>query len=551
MPSGRTLLGFAALATIAATLAYLALGSRASRSDVVAPPRHEEEETTQDEAQLTPAAVEEEGSSEEARAPKAGARREVGGVARAELELEIFDPRGVPCAGVRWALVRDEELLASGAADEHGLARLEASGGQAEMFLLAEGRAPHRETISLAEGRRSLNLPEGRVISGWVVLDGVAPPESFELTLSTRETSETRQLAVSLGKAFDGSARQSVHRLPIPLEPDGAFRFEGLPEVWSGSLAWSQAYRAPQSARPVFSRTSLKLEVPTTNIEIRLVSAASISGRIVTADGSAPVPKAKLSHSWSYENESGHGSMTTTGGSADEDGRFVKYMDVMPASLSLEWADADGAGRQIREFEPSGARHQDLGDLELAPTHVARFVVRDSVGEPVEGAWIAPVDEVRYSPASRTREDGTAELNVSVGIATAQVTAEGYRPAEITIPTGEERVFVVLEAGTVLVVRVIDTAGDVIPTAMLEITGNEGPFWSMGAPSWGPECDGEVHFSSDGAVSGFTRLPRGPQGGFSPWRRPPGHRLRPGATRSLWKPARATPRGSARPRGAP
>ena len=132
---------------------------------------------------------------------------------RGALEIEVIGPKGAPASNARLVLTRGKDVLGAATTDEHGVATLRAGEGEAGILIVPE-RAPRYETtISIAPGRRRIELPAGVSISGRVEVDGAPPKDAVRLWADSQAPYVERSAAVLEGAERRHRTRPARRRL--------------------------------------------------------------------------------------------------------------------------------------------------------------------------------------------------------------------------------------------------------------------------------------------------------------------------------------------------
>jgi len=436
-----------------------------------------------------------------------------------ELGLAFVDPDGAAIEGATWLAFRGGALLARGTSDAAGHAEIshDALGAAAnvngepaaELAARASGFAPVRRALDALEpgvdGRRVVTLGAGAEISGTMRVDGGEPSERVLLSLGG-------EIALIDAEGLPPEARGPILRgrpvadgLTVRVEPDGSFRFRGLPEGWSGDLSWgsSHAFASAEPAslaRPVAGGVALdasaaapaggepiravRVAAPLVGLELELTTLPYLFGRIADPEtGEAPDERA------SVRVRVGGSSRGT---SAQDDGSFrFTYPRGLPSRVDVDVsAGASSAVARTSIEIPPGARRYDCGVLFLPTSIEVSYRVVDEAGEPIADARVEPVpgsDAIFQEVAP----EGVGVLNVPLRTRAIRAIAVGYAATEAPLPPAGETLVIELVRGATLVVTLPEgsfgRSGDDATGARVFVTADEPPFEDAGGPTWTPE----------------------------------------------------------------
>ena len=407
-----------------------------------------------------------------------------GGSARIELAGEaqlpgpiyvLTDPEDRLVASAELLLCRGGTVLARGETDVEGRLAVELQEeGQAKLLAIAPGWPAQIHKVSLAPETHEVSLRPGAVLSGLIVVDGGQPDERIPLTLFADSS------YLSFKKELGASTKQlkidryAPNRAYAQTEPDGSFRFDGLPADWSGSLWLPSDYhlKDPNLVERDWRPSSTYLREPVEQLRIEVEKLLALTGRVVDYRGRQPfpVPAAEVSAGIQYP----HSAVTGRGSSreiTDPDGRFrlaLKHQSVRGGVLYL--SSPYNKLRRKFELEPREVLEDwDLGDValvDLDTTRTVQLAVFDAQGLPISGA-VAAMD--LFAPISDpTAVDGRTSLRgVVPGRSTIVVYAVGFQVTTVSVPEQvPEEIEVTLPKGAVLELHF--NAPDGEPTSKLQ-----------------------------------------------------------------------------------
>ena len=388
------------------------------------------------------------------------------------LELRIVDETGRPAASARCVLVREGAAIEEGASDSRGAVRFPATGDTAFLLVAPLDRGLHVEAIELLAGTRDVHLPPGRAVAGVAVLDGGPPGEPIEMRLdwnepSLQELGLPAKLAARVAERTDWQDRSYG-----VIGPNGAFRIDGLPERWSGTLSLEKAYQIEDAGGAQILGGGVYVPGPREDLVLAVRRRPALRGRVLLPGGEPAGTEGAVALSVSYaDNPRGATGWQV---SCDERGRFeapLSKPEVIRVHLKVRHPDHPG---EEFWFEPPPA-HLDLGDLLLPATRRIRFRVEDLSGEAVPGAIATTGEGITWSEP--TDAAGRSSVPARPGDVELQVSQTGYRAGKVKVPAefaGE--VLVVLEPTNHLVVRVLDSQGGPLPDISVQLSAEEGLF---------------------------------------------------------------------------
>lgn len=362
------------------------------------------------------------------------------------LLLTIEEPDGTPFSGRTVLLVARRERVRGHDTDDAGHLRLPANGEEVSLVFTREAAAPHRVDLRLEPGSRTIRIPRGNVLEGYVVVDGAPPGKPVNLWLETdRPLFPDEELVERLDRCFDPNAYAETRT-----DDEGHFSFTGLPPEWSGALRFPFEYRVEEGDFDILSADRIHFAAPGRGHRIELHSNPLLTGRIVEADGTTPVAGARCTVSL-HKGHEGIGMRLPVG----RDGRFEWAIDDREIDeVVVEYARPDGTGNSTFTATPLLlARSTDLGDLRITASKAIEFRAVDPEGEPVGGAFATL--GLGQPASAPTGADGLGRLDaVPGGVIELLVTAPGRRATRVRPDgNGVEPVTVVLEATNRLIVE--------------------------------------------------------------------------------------------------
>jgi hypothetical protein len=419
--------------------------------------------------------------------------------------LAFVDPDAAPLAGVAWIALRGSATIASGRSDAAGFDVLpdtaSTDGEPLELVAAVAGFAPIRVALDTlprdADGRRMATLGAGLEVSGVVRVDGAEPTEAVVLKLGgdvalIDAVGLPPEARVPILSGMPNGTRTNARSGAC-----GAFRLRGLPDGWSGTLSWENAYafesaapaaqalpvgRDPHAAVPAYGPEAaggvraVRVAAPLAGLVLELSTAPYLFGRVgdpATGGETAAGAMVRLTI-----------GSTTRSGPADADGsfRFV-FPGGLPEHVDVEVSAGASSAVSRHAIEiPPGVRRHDTGTLWLPSAIEVPFRVVDEAGEPIANSNVEPVPPGR-SIQKTVASDGTGVLHVEPRTRAVRAVALGYAAAEKPLPPTGETLVIELARGPVLVVTL--PAGE--RDASVFLTGDEPPFEDAGGPTWVPE----------------------------------------------------------------
>ena len=459
------------------------------------------------------------------RRPEAGAL-----VVRVTTELDR------PVAAAHVLLFDAKALLGSATSGADGTCSFPASEGEGGIVAWMEGRAPVRQATSLSPGKTTIRFPDGARVSGSARLTDGSPATKLGLLLRTdRAFISIDDLPLAVREALPKVMNRGT-AVEIPTDDAGRFAFVGLDPAWKGGIFVARSHWLVESSQGSLRHegaiwpyeSGVALDAPVDALVLTLLELPAITGRIVTSDGRAPVPRAQLE--WIIRVLDVDGAASPPAGSCrlDESGRFRIAVDPINSLRTSAWierhelprlsgiwieaTDAEGGSKIQREIKLQQPRGPwDLGDIPLAAMRTLAFVVRDTAGRPVAGA----VGRTRgWGPSKPTDAEGRGHAEGLPEEASDWIVgAAGFAVTTVALPSDPSATLeIVIAKSNELVVHVRAESGS-LPEGIKVQIASQSPMFARGAdrkPDWGPDRVQTSTGSSDsrGGQSG-------PQGGYS------------------------------------
>ncbi|MCB9895660.1 MAG: carboxypeptidase regulatory-like domain-containing protein [Planctomycetes bacterium] len=201
--------------------------------------------------------------------------------------------------------------------------------------------------------------------------------------------------------------------------------------------------------------------------DIALMRAATVRGRVISADNAEPIANASIE----FTQGNRWGAWSNSNGTSGEDGTFV-IEDVEPGSYTIKVRASSYALLEMPAQTIEAGKTLDLGDLKLDHGLTLSGKVTNADGQPVAGAHLR-LSEIpegmswgRWGQevgSTESGEDGTYTLGgASIGEWRFTVTADGYANFEQTVKIGGagQTIDVKLEKGGTIIGRVLDSDGN-------------------------------------------------------------------------------------------
>lgn len=405
-------------------------------------------------------------------------------------EFLLVDPERRPVAGAELRLCREGVLLASGTTDADGryLSPPLEETGEAKLLVVATGWPAQVHDVDLGPTLQEVSLKGGAVLSGRIVVDGGRPAEPIALRIVS--DTEIIDFEKELGLRSEALGISASYWISLRTRADanGVFRFDGLPEGWSGDLELPHDYRLLDATLIEFELSPWRMRVPapTEGLLIDVSKELALKGRIVDVHGGEvmPLPDIQVHASIEYENAVSNASYTpatVTG----PDGRFRFPLADPVVKGGALFLSSHGEGLSGRFELPPRALEEDwdLGDVPIVDpetTRTVRLLVVDTSGDPIPGAVAGVTTSTPIS--APTDADGRTTLRgVVPGGEPIVVYAPRYRTGVVPLPVGGPDVLTVeLERGAGLELQLIAARGEVPRMLQILLSASRHPIRSGG-----------------------------------------------------------------------
>jgi RNA polymerase sigma factor (sigma-70 family) len=244
-------------------------------------------------------------------------------------------------------------------------------------------------------------------LSGVVLIGGRPPTLSLELVL-TPWKAPRRMPAVPVDAQAEPVAARAAPKTPtspreVRVQPDGSFRFDGLPHGFHGVLRAKGYLHASQGLEVTAPASGLVLNLP-----------PGITGRLLAR----ATPIAEAWFHWGYSVDAmvpGEAGDVSSAGSQQTDAEGLFYVALQGAEPGVGRArlgvehDLGYVSLESAPFEAS--QGLELGDIELGPVRRLAVRVLDPSGAPIADAQAridGPFLDSRAAPA--TDAEGSTEL---------------------------------------------------------------------------------------------------------------------------------------------
>ena len=352
----------------------------------------------------------------------------------------VVDMDGNPVAGAEVKLTWPEQKQSRFAIRKTDATEAVATNGQGAFGIAAVNtgeydlNVSHPEYVSpgdlpveVPEGRGEVDLGEFTLVPGAEILGVVVDPDQEPV-----EGASIRFRSYSWARDQERTATTDA---------DGNFRLAGLPheQVDLTVEAEGYAFSTLQGARPATGEPIL----------IQLARGASLSGRVLTAAGTAAVgARVNLEPDESTRMRGRTWYSTNTRTRTDGDGRF-SFGHVFPGTWSVE-ANAGNEAARTDPLELVSGSERTV-ELRLHAQDRLTVIVTASSGQPVTEARIRlePKDAGHSSEYGTTDGGGRARLEVAAGPATLTVEHPEHvdERREIVVGSGDTELAVQLQAG--------------------------------------------------------------------------------------------------------
>ena len=351
----------------------------------------------------------------------------------------VVDTDGSPVAGaevkLRWpeekqpqfGSPRDTDATEPATTDEQGVFSIAAvkTGEYGVQVLHAEYVSAGDLPVEVPEGQGEVDLGEFTLVPGAEILGVVVDPDDKPVENALVKFSSYR-------RDRDRTARTDA---------EGSFTLAGLPHEQVDFTVEADGYApfALRGARPGTGESIL----------IQLVGGATLSGRILTAAGSAATgARVRLEPDMRTRMQglisSGYPTTRTDG-----DGKF-RLGHVFPGTWSLE-ASAGAEAARTDPLELVSGSERTI-ELQLHAQDQLTVIVTASSGQPVGEAWVRlkPKDAARSRDFGITDGSGRAQLEVRAGPATLTIEHSEHldETRQIDVGPGSTELAVQLRAGS-------------------------------------------------------------------------------------------------------
>ncbi|MDE2689936.1 MAG: carboxypeptidase regulatory-like domain-containing protein [Acidobacteriota bacterium] len=329
----------------------------------------------------------------------------------------------------RFASLLREDATEAVATNEQGAFRIAAvnTGEYNVNVSHSEHVSPGALPVEVPEGRGEIDLGEFTLVPGAEILGVVVGPEREPV-----EGASIRFRSYSWARDQERTATTDA---------DGNFRLAGLPHEQVDLTVEAEGYALStlQGARPATGEPIL----------IQLARGASLSGRVLTAAGTAAVgARVNLEPDDSTRMRVRDWYLRDTRTRTDGDGRF-SFGHVIPGLWFVEASAGSEAARSDRLEFVSGSER--TVELRLHAQDRLTVIVTASSGQPVTEARIRlePKDAGQSSEYGTTDGSGRARLDVTAGPATLTVQHPEHPDdtREIVVGPGNTEMAVQLQAG--------------------------------------------------------------------------------------------------------
>lgn len=424
----------------------------------------------------------------------ADAEREPGATpAAARTVVTLTGPDGAPLSATTALVFDGSAEHVAVLTDDAGRIEFAEGEGERTIAVARPSGLPHLAEVALEDGDQRIEVPRGAAFAGTVAVDRAPPADAMELrVLSDRPYPADARIRdaieAELG-AFD-TLRVAAG--------SGAFRFDGLPDDWRGSLELPRGLRRRGTQFHMVEHDHVPVEGPAEAARIDLVSDVIVTARIVEADGETPVPRATGFVGLAWEDAPVSGGYSWR---ADAEGRVrFALFDRRTTRFDLRFARSDGtAPTEIDIPREALERSLDLGDLPLVEERSVEFLAVDEAGAPVDAAVAYAGEGNVLSPPSGPDGRGTLR-GLPVSVDRIEVVAPGFAPTEARVPSDPDAVVkVVLATTNVLEIVVLDPDGAPEPRAGVRVNVPNSPGsedWARDIRMLGDASPGAMQFST-------------------------------------------------------
>jgi RNA polymerase sigma-70 factor (ECF subfamily) len=374
---------------------------------------------------------------------------------KARLDLDVF-VEVVAAGNARVILYQDETVIGSGTTDDLGRVLLTGRDSAAQALIARASAFLVTRPVASAVGKQRIDLAKGTAISGRVEVDGRAAPQGLAISFF-RESAEPLTVPKTVLAALgDWPFFRST------TDASGRFEFAGLQPGSDWRLAIDDL--SYEMLEVTDGREKLvRVSAPASDLVIRLHRFRNVRGRVISGKTGAPLPRAHVHYPQPHEPG-------VTGWPAEEcdaEGRFSVPIRLAPGSseLVLKFTRPERVGERVVRLAPVPEGDHDLGDVELAELRVLEYVVRDTDGIPIPGAFASLENSV--VEASRTDDRGRGRITVGEGVDSFRIGALKHEIAEVKVPSVDQTgpVDITLTKNSGLEIQVVSTDG-IIPSGL-------------------------------------------------------------------------------------
>jgi RNA polymerase sigma-70 factor (ECF subfamily) len=404
-------------------------------------------------------------------------------VSAAAAVLEVVDAAGVPQAQAHVFALSGGALVQHLQTDAAGRALLPARSTD-ELMVALPGVVPLRLRRDASAAVQRVVFAFGAQVDGHVRVPA-GPHEQVVLRLEhDRRGAWSQDLDERVLTQLD---RLGIGPATLRLEPraDGAFRFAGLGDDWTGALTTDGAWllQEPSGHGCLDDATTLLLLQPVHDLQLELTPPFQVHGRLLAGE----VPAAGLLlHVVVPEMRQDGGLRTAVSGT---DGRFTiavprpRHGGTWSGELLVASVHGDNL-LQRRLTAPEDQPDIDVGDLGVGRSLV--FVVSGADGTPLAGAEARVVTADGVFVSATTDAQGRAALFGVPPQATAgSVVAHGHRLTMVPLPAGGE-VTVRLLAGNGVDLQVVEPDDGPATGLLVRLEADCMPFAAPGQVAPGP-----------------------------------------------------------------
>jgi len=343
--------------------------------------------------------------------------------------LRVLDPSG---SAVRHALVRsyrDGETIGAGATDPAGEVRRSEALGAAVLQVMAPNRPPELRRADWGLSEYEWQLREGEYVQGSVSQASGAELGEFYLALVGdqalyREDEAEFELLGEIDQRY-----ASYRRFLVSVNADGSFRFDGLPEGWTGSIASSDPrFVLDDRGLDEIQDGQLRITAPASDLNLSLIAVPRLTGQVLP-------PKGMDAHALRdavLTVRSPDGALRVP---LDETGCFEVLADARAWPEFEVQIRAPFAGSASYRFADMPA-HAELGELQLQVLRRYALRVLDAQGRALPSARVTELIASEWWEGAAMREsvvdaEGRADFAVSPDATALRIGAPGYESVRI------------------------------------------------------------------------------------------------------------------------